>query len=198
MHYLAKILVPACALLWVSGVAVAGDKLSAAEELQILNEGYSLLYGGVSGASNANKVFLVKLESAETQQVVEATTDYLAKLSGQLEQLAEDYPSLRLDLQPLPKVEKQKQSAANIARIKSFAPVTGRTGADFERTLLFTLSGGLNQFRYLAQVLAEGERSEQRRDFLENAKTQMDKHYNAMLELLSERFYVHDTYTQAE
>lgn len=74
---------------------------------------------------------------------------------------------------------------------------SGASGADFERTLLFTLSGGLNQFRHLARVMAEEERSEQRREFLKTAEARMDELYNAMLKLLSERYYVHDTYESA-
>ena len=184
--------------LLVTTSAWSDEDTTQAEQLRILNEGYSLLYSGASGASNANKVFLVKLENDATEKVIDDASTYLAKFAGQLEQLAKDYPSLRLDLQPLPKIEVEKQSAANIARIKSFAPVTGRTGADFERTLLFTLSGGLNQFRHLARVMAEEERSEQRREFLRTAEARMDELYNAMLKLLSERYYVHDTYEGAE
>ncbi len=64
-----------------ANTAWADDESSPAEELRILNEGYSLLYSGVSGASNANQVFLVKFENDATEKVIDETSEYLARLA---------------------------------------------------------------------------------------------------------------------
>lgn len=178
----------------ITSVGSAAEQDSAAHKLHILNQGYSLLYQGVSGASNADKLLLVKFENDATDKVVTQTSDYLAKLADQLKQLAKDYPGIRLDLHPLPAIEREKQAAANKARIEGLAPVVGRTGPDFERTLLFTLSGGLNQFRHLARVMAAAERNDQRRTFLKHAEHRMDKLYDDMQRVLNQYYFVHNTY----
>lgn len=165
--------------------------------LQLLNDGYSMLYAGSAGLQHADKAFLIKFESDATQRVVSNTAGYMGTLAADLEQLVRDYPSLRIDLQPLPAIEQKKQAAANTARIKSFAPVVGRTGADFERTLLLTLAGGINQLRHLARVMAEAERSDARRQFLNDAEDRMDGLYAEMQQLLNARYYTHNTYESA-
>lgn len=155
----------------------------------MLNDGYSLLYGDVSGLANADKIFLVKFENDATQAVVTETADYMGELTGQLERVARDYPSIRLDLEPLPEIERETQAAATQARIKSFAPVVGRSGADFERTLLLTLSGGLNQLRHLARVMAEAERSAPRGALLRNAEDRLDALYAKIEQVLEDHYF---------
>ena len=194
MQRLKAILLGAVVVLVVAGSSLGPasaqqDDTSGDAELHRLNQGYSLLYGDVSGLANADKVFLVKFGNAATQQVVTDTADYMAELTGQLEQLARDYPSLRLDLKPLPKIERDKQGAATAARIKSFAPVVGRTGPDFERTLLLTLSGGLNQMRHLARVMAQAERSTPRRKLLSQAESRLDTLHADIEQVLKEHYF---------
>lgn len=162
--------------------------------LKILNDGYSMLYSSSAGLQHADKAFLIKFENDATQRVVTNTADYMGELAEQLERLVRDYPSLRIDLQPLPVIEQKKQAAAYMARIKSFAPLIGRTGPDFERTLLLSLSGGINQLRHLARVMAEAERSDARREFLSDAEDRMDGLYAEMLQLLNAQYYTHNTY----
>ncbi|MDQ2778293.1 MAG: hypothetical protein M3Y32_01915, partial [Pseudomonadota bacterium] len=78
-----------------------------------LNQGYSLLHQNVAGLKLADKILLVKFESDSTEKVVTAISDYSAKLATQLEALPARYPSVRIDLQPLPEIEHRKQVAAN-------------------------------------------------------------------------------------
>ncbi|MEO7854026.1 MAG: hypothetical protein ABIR94_17500 [Rubrivivax sp.] len=175
------------------GTGEASDKVSRSgdAQLDLLNQGYSLLYADVSGLRLVDKLLLVKFESDSTQAIVEAISDYSAKLATQLEGVAKRYPSVRIDLQPLPEVEKRTRAAANKERALSFAPLVGRSGADFERTLLLTLSGALNQLRFLAQVTAQEERNDERRALLEDAQKNFDSLYRRTLKLLDERYYKH-------
>ena len=167
-------------------------------QLDLLNQGYSLLYADVSGLKLVDKLLLVKFESDQTHKVVTAISDYAGELAGQLEALAKRYPSLRIDLKPLPEIEQRKQAAAQKARVLSFAPVVGRTGRDFERTLLLTLSGGLNQLRFLAKVTADEERNDERRKLLIGAQQHFLELYKQTLKLLNARYYKHNTYDPAE
>ncbi len=168
-------------------------------EQKALNEGYSLLYGDVSALSHADLLLDVKLESDDTQQVVDDIADYLGYLAQGLQQLAQDYPAIRLDLEPLPAIERKTVTAATKARIKSFAPLVGRTGPDFERTLLLTLSGGLNSLRHLTQVIAEAEEpySEQRAAFMNDAHAHLESLYEETFRVLNRRFFKVDAYADA-
>lgn len=84
---------------------------------------------------------MFRFESNATGGVLTDLAEYAATLKGQLEQLAKDYPSLSLKEDGLPVLEKKTRSAAQQDRIISLAPLVGRTGANFERTLLLTQSG---------------------------------------------------------
>lgn len=123
---------------------------------------------------------------------------YTGLLQQQLDELPVRYPSLRVDLQPLPEIEQRKQSAANRERVLSFAPLLGRTGPDFERTLLLTLSGGLNQLRFLTQVMAEQERNGDRAALLNGAHDRLQQLYQQTLKLLSEQYYKVNDYNPAD
>ncbi len=98
----------------------------------------------------------------------------------------------------MPEIEQRKQSAANRERVLSFAPLLGRTGPDFERTLLLTLSGGLNQLRFLTQVMAEQERNGDRAAFLNGAHDRLQQLYQQTLKLLSEQYYKVNDYNPAD
>lgn len=166
-------------------------------QLDQLNQGYSLLYESASGLKLADKLLLIKFESDRTHRVVTAISAYCGSLAEQLEQLPGRYPSIRIDLKPLPEIERRKQAAANKARILSFAPVVGRTGADFERTLLLTLSGGLNQLRFLTQLMAEQERNPERAALLTGAQRRFLDLYKQTLQELSQDYYKVDDFDAA-
>ena len=164
----------------------------------MLNDGYSLLYGNVSGLEIVDKILYVKIANDETRTVVDAISDYSAELSEELEMLSKDYPSIRIDLDPLPEVEKAKQAAAQKERVLSFAPIVGRTGPNFERTLLLTLSGGLNQLRFLCQVIAEEETNDQRQAIVLAAGDKFKELYLDTLELLNTKYYKDNTFDPSE
>ena len=172
------------------------DKTSNTGDAQLdkLNQGYSLMHATTSGLRLADKILLVKFESDRTHKVVTDISDIMAELTTQLEALPRRYPSLRIDLKPLPEIEERKQAAANKERVLSFAPMVGRTGPDFERTLLLTLSGGLNQLRFLAQVMAEQERNADRQKFLQSAQQRTLSLYMETLKLLNEAYYKVNAY----
>lgn len=168
-------------------------------EQKVLNEGYSILYGDVSSLSQADLLLDVKGESDATQQVVDDIAGYMSELEQGLQKLAQDYPAIRLDLKPLPSIERRTIAASANARIKSFAPLVGRTGPDFERTLLLTLSGALNSLRHLSQVIAEAEEpySEQRAAFMGDAHARLQSLYEETFRELNHNFFKVDAYADS-
>ena len=190
----------AFAVLLSSASTASTDKHSDTGDPQIdmLNDGYSLLYGNVSGLEVVDKILYVKIANEETSTIVDEIASYSAELAKELEMISEDYPSIRIDLDPLPEVEKAKQAAAQKQRVLSFVPIVGRTGANFERTLLLTLSGGLNQLRFLCQVIAEEETNEQRREKVLVAGDRFKELYVDTLKLLNEEYYKDNTFDASE
>lgn len=198
MHYQRLPAIVSVLLITVSGTffSASATAKNKPDQQQILNEGYSILYSGVSGLSRTDLLLDVKLESDATDKLVSDIADYLTELDSGLQKIAQENPGIRLDLKPLPAIERKTQSAATEARIKSFAPVTGRTGPGFERTLLLTLSGALNSLRHLTQIMAEAEKShsQQRMAFLDDAHTHLNQLYDRVLHQLNNRFFIHDAF----
>ena len=155
----------------------------------LLNQGYSLLYADVSDLRFADKLLLVKLESDDTDRMVSDIANYASQLTKQLEVLPRRYPSLRIDLEPLPDVEARKLRVVKKARILSFAPIFGRSGPEFERTLLLSLSAVLNQLRFMCQVIAEEESDAERKKQMNQAEESLSKRYWQTLDLLERRYY---------
>jgi hypothetical protein len=171
--------------------AAAANRPQSAEEVEnrVLGEAYSQLYDAASGLRWLDDALLFKRESKETQTVIGDLAHYAAELKGQLEQLAQDYPAISIHDDGLPLLEKRKREAQQRDRLRSLAPVTGATGADFERTLLLTQSGALNQLRFLAQALAEAEKNPQRQEFAAGVQRRLDGLYREVVTLLDRRFF---------
>ncbi len=169
-----------------------GDETqSEADRNRILSEGYSQLYEAASSLKYLDEALILKFESDAVGNFANDAADYFAQLKGELEQLVKDYPSLSLDDNGLPLLEKKTRSAAQKNRLKSVAPVTGRTGAEFERTLLLTLSGAFNHLRLLALVMQDEEKSEQRKAFLKVVQQNFDRLYDEDIKLLNEEYFCH-------
>lgn len=160
------------------------------EESQ-LQEGYSLLYQGVAGLQHVDKAFLVKFEKDRVQDIVTAVSDFADELTDELDSWAEA-GAIRTDLDPLPEMEKRKLAAVRKARLISFAPVVGRTGANWQRTLLLSQSGALNQLRHLTRVMAEAEPDEARGSRLAEVAETLDGHYDRVVVALNDLYFCHD------
>ena len=161
---------------------------------EFLNDGYSLLYQAVSGLRFSDDLLLVKSESDAVKNVEENIADTADTMRGELEQLAEDYPAVDIERSPLPEIEVKKRSAVSKDRLLSFAPLVGRSGAAFERTLLLSNSGALNQTSFLCKVMAEKEPDEQLRKFLEQCEQRFSDLYDEVVVLLNKEYFIDDTF----
>ena len=161
---------------------------------EFLNDGYSLLYQTVSGLRFSDELLLVKSESDTVQKVEENIADTASAMRGELEQLAENYPAIDLERTPLPEIEVKKRSAVNNDRLASIAPLVGRSGPAFERTLLLSNSGALNQTSFLCKVMAEKEPNEELRKYLEQCEQRFSDLYDEVVVLLNKEYFIDDTY----
>lgn len=181
-----------------SGAAVASDATGAKapRDNALLNDGYSLLYSAVSGLRFSDDLLLVKFESDRLKKVIGDIASTSDRLRAELQRIARDYPAVQIDRDPLPAIEVAKRSAVNKDRLLSIAPVVGQSGPGFERTLLLSSSGALDQTRFLCQVMAQSEPDPNLKRFLLSAEQQFAGLYDAVVLLLNQDHFKHNTIEQ--
>lgn len=175
----------------VAGLAPASSRETddTREENRVLSQGYAQLHQMAGGLSHLNKVNYVKVESDTIEAMNESIASTAGWLKDQLEELAERYPSLDISDTGLPEIEKKKRRAIRWDRFADLAPIVGRTGKDYERTLLVTEIGLLNSVRFLLEVIAEEEKNEQRKALLTKARARFDDLFNRAVKLLEKHYF---------
>jgi hypothetical protein len=171
--------------------ATKAPKLS--KERQVLSEGYSILYQDAKKFDATDLVLLVKAESDAMKKMVTSVSEMGDGLAKDLERIAKDYPGVRIDLDPLPEMEKRKRKALGLTRVKEFAPVVGKGGREYERTVLLSVANGLNHERHLCKVMAEAETDAGLKKFLLETETKYDTLYEAAMRLLEKEYFVAGT-----
>lgn len=154
-----------------------------------ISQGYAQLFQTANGLSNVNKLLYVKLESDAVDRFITDLSEDMATMAMATKAATRSAEWINLDDTGLPRIEQMKRSKSQFDRALGLAPAFGRTGADFERTLLLTLSGGLNQSRYLVRVLLELDTDEERKAFLKQARDTFDRLYDADVDLLNSRYF---------
>jgi hypothetical protein len=173
--------------------AKAGAEHAKAPQLSkerlMLSEGYSMLYTDASQLDQAELMLYVKVESEAVDEIVTAVAEVGGRLKEDLERVAKDYPGVRIDLDPLPEMEKRKRSAIGKDRARYFAPVIGHGGREYERTVLIGYLNGINHERHLCQVMAEAEPEPSLKKFLLDAEKRYDGLYDRLTALLDREYF---------
>lgn len=159
------------------------------EQRSMLSEGYSMLYWAASKLEHSDLVLYVKSESDAVEEMVTAVARFGGAVKKDLEQIARDYPGVRINLEPLPDMEMRTRVALSKDRALEFAPAIGTGGRDYERTMLIAFSGGLNHERYLCQVMADEEPDAGLKKFLLVTCKGYDDLYDRTLALLSKDYF---------
>jgi hypothetical protein len=168
--------------------ATKAPKLS--QERQVLSEGYSILYQDARKFDASDLVLLVKAESDAMKKLVTSVAEMGDQLKKDLERIAKDYPGVRIDLDPLPEMEKRKRIAVGMTRAKEFAPAVGKGGREYERTMLVSFANGLNHERHLCKVMAEAEPDAGLKKFLLETEKKYDALYESVMTLLEKEYFV--------
>ena len=159
------------------------------KQRQILSEGYSILYRDAGNLDLSELILYVKSESDAMKKIVTAISEMGGQLKKDLERIAKDYPGVRIDLDPLPEMEKRKRAAVGKDRAKEFAPVVGKGGREYERTVLLSFANGLNHERHLCQVMAEAEPDAGLKKFLLETEKSYDGLYDRVTALLEKEYF---------
>lgn len=155
----------------------------------MLSEGYSMLYKDASNIDRSELILHVKAESEAMEKVVTAVTEFGGELKKDLERIAKDYPGVRIDLDPLPEMEKRKRAAIAKDRARYFAPVVGHGGREYERTVLIGYVNGINHERHLCQVMAEEEPDAGLKKFLLETEKRYGSLYDRVTALLDKEYF---------
>ena len=155
----------------------------------MLSAGYSMLYKDAGTLDLTELILYVKVESEAMEKVTRAVAEVGGRLKKDLERIAKDYPGVRIDLDPLPEMEKRKRAALAKDRARYFAPVIGHGGREYERTVLIGYANGINHERHLCQVMAEAEPDASLKKFLLDAEKRYDGVYDRVMALLEKEYF---------
>ena len=169
--------------------AVRAKAPELSKQRRVLSEGYSMLYQDAGNLDSAELILYVKVESEAMHAVVTAASELGGQLKKDLERIAKDYPGVRIDLDPLPEMEKRKRAAISKDRAHYFAPVIGHGGREYERTVLMAYANGANHERHLCQVMAEAEPDANLKKFLLETEKRYDGLYDRVNELLEKEYF---------
>jgi hypothetical protein len=170
----------------------AADRAKApdlSKQRLMLNEGYSMLYEDAGNLDLSELILYVKAESEAMNKVVTAVAEVGGQMKKDLERIAKSHPGVRIDLHPLPEMEKRKRAAIAKDRAKYFAPVVGHGGREYERTVLIGFANGINHERHLCQVMANAEPDADLKKFLLDAEKRYDGVYDRATALLEKDYY---------
>ncbi len=159
------------------------------KQRRVLSEGYSMLYSDASNLDLVGLILYVKTESDDVDEIVTSIAKFGGELKNDLERIAKDYPGVRIDLDPLPEMEKRKRLALAKDRARYFAPGIGHGGREYERTVLIAFSNGINHERHLCQVMAEEEPDASLKKFLLDTKKRYDGLYDRTVVLLDKEYF---------
>jgi hypothetical protein len=162
---------------------------AVSKQQRVLNEGYSMLYQDAGNLDLGELILFVKIESEAMHKVVSAVAEAGGQVRKDLERISKEHPAVRIDLDPLPEMEKRKRAAISKDRARYFAPVIGHSGREYERTVLIGFSNGLNHERHLCEVMAEAEPDANLKKFLLDAERRYDALYDRVTALLEKEYF---------
>ena len=162
------------------------DKNAPRAQLSI---GYSLLYQEADGIPKLKWILMFKDKPEEMGRLTNDLVDYYQQLADTMRKLSKQYPAMRIDVAAMSEIEGEERKAIGADLAKDFAPLTGKTGVEFEREALLMFYNTLNEQRHLTGVMAGLESDPALRKFLETTKAQLDARYARVGALLNRRYF---------
>ena len=162
------------------------DKNAPRAQLSI---GYSLLYQEADGIPKLKWIFMFKDKPEEMGRVTNDLVSYYQQLADTMKSLSKQYPAMRIDVAAMSEIEGDERKAIGADLAKDFAPLTGKTGVEFEREALLMFYNTLNEQRHLTGVMVGLETDPGLRKFLETTKAQLEARYAKVGALLNRRYF---------
>src|SRR6202049_3147199 len=154
-----------------------------------LSIGYSLLYQEADGIPKLKWIFMFKDKPEEMGRVTNELVSYYQQLAETMQRLSKQYPAMRIDVPAMSEIEGDERKAIGTDLAKDFAPLTGKTGVEFEREALLMFYNTLDEQRHLIGVMVGLETDPALRKFLETTKAQLEARYAKVGALLNRRYF---------
>jgi hypothetical protein len=162
------------------------DKNAPRAQLSI---GYSLLYQEADGIPKLKWILLFKDKPEEMGRVTNDLISYYQQLAETMQKLSKQFPGMRIDVTAMSEIESDERKAIGADLAKDLAPLTGKTGIEFEREALLMFYNTLNEQRHLTGVMVDLEPDPTLRRFLETTKAQLEARYAKVGALLNRRYF---------
>jgi len=162
------------------------DKNAPRAQLSI---GYSLLYQEADGIPKLKWIFMFKDKPEEMGRVTNDLVSYYQQLADTMKRLSKQYPAMRIDVAAMSEIEGEERKAIGADLAKDFAPLTGKTGIEFEREALLMFYNTLNEQRHLTGVMVGLEPDPGLKKFLETTKAQLEARYARVGALLNHSYF---------
>jgi hypothetical protein len=162
------------------------DKNAPRAQLSI---GYSLLYQEADGIPKLKWIFMFKDKPEEMGHITNDLVSYYQQLADTMKRLSQQYPAMRIDVAAMSEIEGDERKAIGADLAKDLAPLTGKTGIEFEREALLMFYNTLNEQRHLTGVMVGLETDPGLRKFLETTKAQLEARYAKVGALLNRRYF---------
>ena len=156
-----------------------------------LSIGYSLLYQEADGIPKLKWLLMFKEKPQEMARLTDDLVSYYRHLSDTMRKLSRKNPAMRIDVEPMSRIEADARKAIGEDLAKDLAPVVGKSGPEFEREALLTFSNSLNEQRHLVGVMIKLETDPSLKKFLQTTKAQLDARYTHVGALLRQRYFTH-------
>ena len=156
-----------------------------------LSIGYSLLYQEADGIPKLKWILIFKDKPEEMGRLTNDLITYYRQLADTMRRLSKQYPAMRIDVAAMSEIETDERKAIGADLAKDFAPLTGKTGVEFEREALLMFYNTLNEQRHLTGVMVGLETDPALRKFLETTRAELDEHYAKVGALLNRRYFTH-------
>jgi hypothetical protein len=156
-----------------------------------LSVGYSLLYQEANGIPKLDWLLMFKEKTSEMAVMTHDLVDYYKQLAERMQTLSTQYPAMRIDIDPMSKIEADARKALGTDQARDMAPVVGKSGIDFEREALLMFYDALNEQRHLVGVMIEQETSPNLKKFLESTKSELEERHEKVGALLNRRYFTH-------
>src|ERR1700684_2732348 len=163
------------------------DKNAPRAQLSI---GYSLLYQEADGIPKLKWIFMFKHKPEEMGQVTNDLVSYYQQLADTMQRLSKQYPAMRIDVAAMSEIEGDERKAIGADLAKDFAPLTGKTGVEFEREALLMFYNTLDEQRHLTGVMVGLETDPGLKKFLETTKAQLEERYAEVGALLNRYYFI--------
>jgi uncharacterized protein (DUF2164 family) len=141
-----------------------------------------------------NLALTLKKENQQIHDTVKNLTETTKGFKNKFDELKKDYPNLNFDDTGRPVVLEKKGKAQGKERTSEYMPIVGKTGKEYERSLLLFLATALNELKFISQEMGTMEKNEGLQKFLAEINSNMTRLEDSVLKILNERYFKQNYY----